>query len=74
MDSGADLLMYGMGEHQIQELCPRLANGENIRNIHDIRGTCYLTEPVNTPLGAAQCPSFEQVRDNKLEYAKAVKI
>ena len=74
LDSGADLLMYGMGEHQVQELCTRLANGENIRDIHDIRGTCYLTEPVNTPIGAAQCPSFEQVRDNKVEYAKAVKI
>ncbi|MBO4493247.1 MAG: YgiQ family radical SAM protein [Ruminococcus sp.] len=74
LDSGADLLMYGMGEHQVQELCTRLANGENIHDIHDIRGTCYLTEPVNTPIGAAQCPSFEQVRDNKLEYAKAVKI
>lgn len=73
-DSGADLLMYGMGEHQIKELCTRLANGENIREIHDIRGTCYMTEPVNTPLGSAQCPSFEQVCDSKKEYAKATKI
>ena len=66
--------MYGMGEHQIKELCTRLANGENIREIHDIRGTCYMTEPVNTPIGSAQCPSFEQVRDSKKEYAKATKI
>lgn len=73
-DSGADLLMYGMGEHQIKELCTRLANGENIHEIHDIRGTCYMTEPVNTPLGSAQCPSFEQVCDSKKEYAKATKI
>ena len=74
VDSGADLLMYGMGEHQIQEICPRLAAGEDIHNMTDIRGICYLTEPVNTPIGAAQCPSFEQVRDSKTEYAKAVKI
>ncbi|MDE5556462.1 MAG: YgiQ family radical SAM protein [Ruminococcus sp.] len=74
VDSGADLLMYGMGEHQIQELCTCLSAGEDIKNIHDIRGTCYLTEPVNTPIGSAQCPSFEQVRDNKKEYAKATKI
>ncbi len=74
VDSGADLLMYGMGEHQITELAQRLKNGEKISEIHDIRGTCYLTEPVNTPLGAAQCPSFEQVRDSKTEYAKATKI
>ncbi len=73
-ESGADILMYGMGEHQIEELCTRLANGENIREIHDIRGTCYMTEPVNTPIGAAQCPSLEQVRESKREYAKATKI
>lgn len=73
-DSGADLLMYGMGEHQITELTARLAAGEKIGEIHDIRGTCYLTEPVNTPIGAAQCPSFEQVSKSKTEYAKATKI
>ncbi len=73
-DSGADLLMYGMGEHQITELAQRLSGGEKISELTDIRGTCYLTDPVNTPIGAAQCPSFEQVRDNKTEYAKAVKI
>ena len=73
-DRGADLLMYGMGEHQITELTARLAAGEKIGEIHDIRGTCYLTEPVNTPIGAAQCPSFEQVSTSKTEYAKATKI
>lgn len=74
LESGADLLMYGMGEHQITELSERLANGENIHNIHDIRGTCYLTEPVNTPIGCAECPSFEQVSQNKESYARATKI
>ena len=73
-DSGADLLMYGMGEHQITEICTRMAEGEALSEMHDIRGTCYLTEPVNTPIGAAQCPSFEQVSTNKTEYARATKI
>lgn len=73
-DSKADLLMYGMGEHQITELAERLSNGENIRDIRDIRGTCYLTEPINTPIGAAECPSFEQVSENKQAYAKATRI
>jgi len=70
-ESGADLLMFGMGEHQITELSERLSAGENIKDITDIRGTCYLTDPVNTPLGAAECPSFEQVMENKKLYAKA---
>lgn len=71
IESGADLLMYGMSEHQITEISKRLAAGENIRNMTDIRGTCYATEPVNTPIGAAECPSFKQVSENKELYAKA---
>ena len=71
IESEADLLMYGMSEHQITEISKRLAAGENIRNMTDIRGTCYATEPVNTPIGAAECPSLKQVSENKELYAKA---
>ncbi len=45
VDSTANILMFGMGEHQITELAHRLSHGEDIREIHDVRGTCYLTEP-----------------------------
>ena len=71
LDSGADLLMYGMGEHQIEELARRLDGGESISNIHNIRGTCYLPEPINTPIGAAECASYEQVKENKKAYARS---
>lgn len=73
-DSGADLLMYGMSEHQIAEICNRLAKGENIHDLRDIRGTAYLCDPKDTPLGAAECPSLALCRENKEEYAKACKI
>ena len=73
-DCGADLLMYGMSEHQIVEICNRLANGENIHDLRDIRGTAYLCDPKDTPLGAAECPSLALCRENKEEYAKACKI
>lgn len=73
-DSGADLLMYGMSEHQIAEICTRLAKGENIHDLRDIRGTAYLCDPKDTPLGAAECPSLALCRENKEEYAKACKI
>lgn len=71
LDSGADLLMYGMSEHQIAEICKRLAAGENVHDLTDIRGTCYLTEPKNTPLGAVECPTYKQVCESKEMYAKA---
>lgn len=73
-DSGADLLMYGMSEHQIVEICTRLAKGEKITELRDIRGTAYLCDPRETPYGAAECPSLMQVREHKEEYAKACRI
>lgn len=73
-DSGADILMFGMGEHSVVEIANRLRNGESVQTITDVRGTCYLTEPVNTPLGAVECPSLEQVSTNKKMYAKACRI
>lgn len=73
VDSGADLLMYGMGEHQITELAQQLAEGIPISGITGIRGTCYLTDPVNTPWGAVQCPDFAQVSRDRRAYAKATR-
>ena len=74
LESTADLLVYGMSEHQIVEIADRLAKGESVSSLTDIRGTCYVTEPVNTPYGAAQCASLEMVSKNKAEYAKACRI
>lgn len=73
-DCGADILMYGMGERSMLELAQRLDKGEPVESITDVRGTCYLTDPVNTPMGAAECPSFSQVSENKKLYAKATRI
>ncbi len=71
VDSGADLLMYGMGEVTITEIYNRFKGGDKLRDMKDIRGTCYLTEPVNTPMGAVQCDSYEVVSENKKAYAKS---
>jgi uncharacterized radical SAM protein YgiQ len=70
LDSGADLLSYGMGEKQTLEIARRLFSGEPISALTDIRGTCYtvLTKDY-IPGPAVDCPSFEQVCENKKEYA-----
>lgn len=73
-DSTADLLVYGMGEKQTIEITNRLAAGEDFKDLIDIRGTCYLTKPENTPWGAVQCPDFKTVAGNKESYAKSVKL
>ncbi len=44
LDSKADLLVYGNAERQVVELAHRLARGENIKSIQDIRGTAFITK------------------------------
>lgn len=72
--SGADLLSFGMGEKQTAEIARRLANGESISSMTDIKGTCYLVDSVNTPWGGIECPSYENVLNSKKEYAAAARI
>lgn len=79
IDSSADLLMYGMGERHIVEIADRLANGENITELTNIRGTCYSVKTTEyTPGPVKECPSFENVSQNseqgKRNYAKACRI
>lgn len=42
MDAKADLLMYGNGERSIVEVLHRLAKGEKIQDITDVRGTAFI--------------------------------
>lgn len=71
VDSGADYLMYGMGEVTLTQMLERFREGKHLSDMHDLRGICYLCPPEKTPLGAVQCDSFEIVRENKKAYAKA---
>ncbi|MBO5449442.1 MAG: YgiQ family radical SAM protein [Ruminococcus sp.] len=73
-DCGADLLMFGMGELTVAEIADRLGAGEDVRTILDVRGTCYMCSPKDTPYGAVQCPSYEEVRADKTMYARACRI
>jgi len=79
LESGADWLIYGMGENQTIALAERLSAGEVPAAIRDIRGTCVLV-PVEeyVPGPCAECPSFAQVsavnEEGKRQYAIAARI
>ena len=72
--SGADLLMYGMGEKSIIELCKMLDRGVPIKKIKDIRGTMYQTDDTSVIERLAKkedvlfLPSYEEVISNKKLY------
>ena len=77
--SGADILVYGMGETASVEIARRLAAGEEIRNITDMRGTVWAVDAKDyTPRPCAECPSYELVCENtpsgKKQYAKACEL
>src|SRR5579883_3303884 len=46
LDAKADLLIYGNGERQVCEIAHRLASGESIRDITDVRGTAFARKSV----------------------------
>ena len=74
IDSGADLLIYGMGEKQIAEIAHRLDSGERISSLTDIKGTCYAVDVRNTPYKGVEVPSLENCIGSKKEYAKSVRV
>ncbi len=50
-DSGADMILYGMGAKSILTLCRRIADGEPIKQITDIPQTVYLAKETEIPGG-----------------------
>ncbi len=70
VDSGADLLIYGMGERQIEEIAKRLNDGENVKDLTDIDGTCYLSSSI--PLTKCfACHSYSEICQDKKKYAES---
>ena len=71
LDSGADLISYGMGEHSIVEIADALDSGLDIKDITFIDGTVYKTRDRESIYDAIELPHFEALKADKLEYAKS---
>ena len=72
VDSKADLLLYGMAESALLEMTRRLAAGEAIGGIRDLRGTAYLAKAA--PREAVMLPAFEEVAANGAAYNTAFRL
>lgn len=70
-DSGADILMYGMGERSIVALAEALDRGVPVREIRDIPGTCYRVADLSECPDAVVLPSYTEVAASKEAYTKA---
>lgn len=73
-DAKADLLVYGNGERQVVEIAHALAQGKNIHDLQDIRGTALVVNSFDDkdidPSNLIQLPSYEEVRANEESYAQ----
>jgi uncharacterized radical SAM protein YgiQ len=71
LDSGADIISYGMGEHSIIEIADALNSGIAIGDITFIDGTVYKTRKKEDIYDAIELPHYEALLADKKEYAKS---
>jgi len=86
LDSKADLLVFGMGERPILEVARRLDQGEDVKDLRDVRGTAYVLNEADTREALQDTsqrvkdgkplllPSYEQVKKDKVAYARMAKL
>lgn len=71
LDSKADLLMYGMGEHSILEIAAKLREGIPAKAIRGVRGTVWYTSKTEEfPENAIMLPSYAEISKNTPECKK----
>ncbi|NLE65534.1 MAG: YgiQ family radical SAM protein [Elusimicrobia bacterium] len=71
LDAKADMILYGMAERQVVEVVARLARGEDIRGVHDVRGTVVAVKKEEIPSETVELPSFEDVRSGAKAFNRA---
>jgi uncharacterized radical SAM protein YgiQ len=84
LDAKPDLVVFGMGERPMIEIVRRLAAGEAVRELRDIRGVAYrlgaseteqpLAVSQSAPPPSVRLPSFEQVSTDKAAFAAMTRI
>ncbi len=76
LDAKADLIVYGMGERPLLEIVRRLAAGESIRELRDVRGVAYRLGASEKPPDddTITLPSYEQVSTDKRAFAEMTRI
>lgn len=74
LDSQANLLCYGMGEKSMVQIADALNSGIAIEDLTYIPGTVYKTKNKELAYEPIELPSFDEMRQDKLNYAKSFKI
>ena len=74
LDSGADLISYGMGERSIIEIADALASGMDVKDITFIDGTVFKTKDRDIIYDAIELPDYDVIKEDKREFARSFYI
>jgi uncharacterized radical SAM protein YgiQ len=86
LDSKADLVVYGMGEKPIVEIARRLASGQSVKDLRDLRGVAYALGAKESDSFSAQTgcttsdndvivlPTYEAVKSDKMVFVEATRL
>lgn len=71
LDSGADILSYGMGERSIVEIAEALDSGIAVKDLTYIDGTAVKVKDLDSVYDAVLLPSYEKLKADKRNYAES---
>lgn len=71
LDSGADMISYGMGERSIVEIAEALDAGIAVEDLTYLDGTVVKVKNLDSVYDAVKLPSFEDVKTYPEQYAKS---
>lgn len=71
LDSGADIISYGMGERSIVEIADALASGIAVSDITFIPGTVYKAKNLDSVYDAVILPDYQSILASKEEFARS---
>lgn len=74
LDSQADIISYGMGEHSIVEIAEALDSGLDVKDVTFIDETVYKTKEIENVYDYEMLPSYEDLKADKLNYARSFNI
>ena len=74
LDSGADLLLYGMGEHSVVEVAEALDAGLPIDQVTWVRGSVWKSRTLDFLDEPTMLPTWEEMQADKLNYARSFAV
>lgn len=71
LDSGADMISYGMGERSIVEIAEALDSGIAVEDLTYLDGTVVKTKSLDCVYDAVVLPSYEKLARDRKVYAES---